>query len=153
MKKLLITTKSIEETKELGKSLVSKLSSGSIVFLKGDLGAGKTTMVKGFATGLQIKPEDVTSPTFVFLNIYEGDLPIYHFDLYRVEKSDELHALGYEEFVYGDGIALIEWPQRMQDLTPEEYLQIEIKHQTESTRAIEVSAKGNRYQRIIEDLA
>ena len=93
--------------------------------LQGDLGSGKTTFIKGVAKGLKIAPAKVNSPTFVLMNAYQGRLPVprsgtysagqaglplYHFDLYRLEKMDEIGAIGYEEFLYGDGVAVVEWP-------------------------------------------
>src|SRR4051812_25596177 len=109
MKKI---TKSPEQTIQMASDFSKNLKSGDILLLQGDLGAGKTTFVKGLAKGLKAKVNEVVSPTFVLMNIYEGKLPIYHFDLYRLEKPEELASLSMDEYLDGDGIAVIEWPKR-----------------------------------------
>ena len=141
------------QTQKIGQSISKYLSSGDIVCLWGDLGAGKTTFVKGLAKGLKVKKDHVNSPTFVFMNIYEGKLPLYHFDLYRVEHISALTTLGYEEFLYGDGITVIEWPERMEKLIPKEYLKIELTHQDLNTRRISIFAVGKKYQEILERIS
>lgn len=84
----------------------------------GDLGVGKTAFVQGLAKGLGID-EPITSPTFTIVNEYSGRLPLYHFDVYRIADSDEMYEIGYEEYVYGDGVSVIEWPQLIDDILPE----------------------------------
>lgn len=119
-------TKSELETLEFGKSLGEKASPGDIFLLKGDLGVGKTVFAKGFALGLGIE-EPVVSPTFTIVHEYEGRLPLYHFDVYRIADPDEMYDIGFDEYLYGDGVCLIEWPEMVEDILPESAITIEIK--------------------------
>ena len=139
MKQIEILSNSYNKTLKLGKKFSAQLKPGDIVCLFGDLGSGKTTLVKGIAQGLGIAPDVVNSPTFVLLNIYEGKLPLYHFDLYRLEDVQEILALGYEEYFYGDGITIVEWAERLRHLLPEKYLRVELFHRGEEKRLIKVS--------------
>ena len=111
-------TNNPEATEALGEKLGREARAGQIYCLSGDLGVGKTVFTKGFAKGLGIT-EHVTSPTFAIVNEYEGRLPLYHFDVYRIADSDEMYEIGYEEYVYGDGVSVIEWPQLIDDILPE----------------------------------
>lgn len=149
MKTVRILSKSADQTLRLGERLAKHLRKGDILCLEGELGSGKTTLIKGIAKGLKIAPEKVHSPTFVLMNAYEGKLSLYHFDLYRLEKIHEISSIGYEEFLYGNGIAVIEWAERLGALTPKEYLRVELKHQGENERSIKLSAVGERYYEFI----
>ena len=112
-------TNSREETFLAGKSAGEKAKPGEIYALTGDLGAGKTVFAKGFAAGLGIT-EPVNSPTFTILQIYEGGrLPLYHFDVYRIEDEAEMEEVGLDEYLYGNGVCLIEWPERIAEILPE----------------------------------
>lgn len=150
MKTVSILSASEEETLRLGAKLAKHLRHGDIVCLQGDLGSGKTTLIKGIAGGLRIAPEKVNSPTFVLMNAYEGKLPLYHFDLYRLGHAREISSIGYEEFLYGDGVAVIEWAERLGELAPQKYLRIELKHKGENKRLIKLTAVGEKYRRIIK---
>lgn len=109
---------SVDETIAQGRRSGGNSVRGDVFALTGDLGSGKTQFVKGFVAGLGCQAE-VTSPTFVLIHEYEGGrLPIYHFDFYRVEKADEIVRLGFDDYVFGDGVALIEWADRYPDLIP-----------------------------------
>ena len=122
-------TKSEEETFALGYGMGQKAVKGQVFALEGDLGAGKTVFAKGFAKGLGID-EPVTSPTFTIFNIYEsGRLPLYHFDVYRLEGPDELEETGYEEFFYGSGVTLVEWAGIVRDIMPPDTVRITIKRE------------------------
>ncbi len=149
MKPVRILSTSSEDTQRLGEKLARHLRKGDILCLEGELGSGKTTLIKGIAKGLKIAPEKVHSPTFVLMNVYEGRLPLYHFDLYRLEAIHEISSIGYEEFLYGGGVAVIEWAERLGQLTPKEYLRVELKHQGENERSIKLSAVGERYYEFI----
>ncbi|MCR4716996.1 MAG: tRNA (adenosine(37)-N6)-threonylcarbamoyltransferase complex ATPase subunit type 1 TsaE [Lachnospiraceae bacterium] len=128
-----------EDTFELGKSLGVKAKAGKVYLLNGDLGVGKTVFTKGFAVGLGIT-EPVNSPTFTILQVYEeGRLPLYHFDTYRIEDSYEMDEIGYDEYVYGEGVSLIEWPERIDDILPDKAVKIDIKKDLD---------KGFDYRRI-----
>ena len=113
-----IETNSSEETYELGRTLGSKAEPGEIYTLTGDLGTGKTVFAQGFAEGLGIT-EYVNSPTFTILQVYEeGRIPLYHFDVYRIEEPEEMEEIGYEDYFFGDGVTLIEWAELIEELIP-----------------------------------
>ncbi len=132
-----IITNSAIETKKFAGNFAKKLKKGDILCLVGGLGAGKTTFIQGLAKGLGIK-EDVSSPTFVLLNRYKGKLPLYHFDLYRLDNTDEIRNLGYEEFFYGDGITVVEWAEKLKELMPKKYIEIKFKILGKNKREIGV---------------
>lgn len=138
MKKTFITH-SAQETIAVAVELAKTLKAGDILLLEGDLGAGKTTFVRGLAQAFKAKTTDVVSPTFVLMNIYNGRLPIYHFDLYRLETSAELASLNMDEYLHGHGIAVVEWPQRLGEAFPERAYKIEFRHKDENTRDICIS--------------
>lgn len=121
-----IITFSEKDTLELGKKIGTSARSGMIILLKGDLGTGKTVLTRGLARGLGIEGP-ITSPTYTLIHEYQGRLPLYHFDIYRLNDSDEMYDLGYDEFFYGRGVTVVEWPERMGDLLPHEYLGITIE--------------------------
>jgi|SRR5690554_7431422 tRNA threonylcarbamoyladenosine biosynthesis protein TsaE len=130
-------TSSAAETEAVGARLAEYLEPQAIVALYGDLGAGKTHLVRGICTGLGVPPEAVSSPTFTIVNEYEGRLPVYHFDAYRVKGPEEFFELGYEEYFYGDGICLIEWPERVEALLPDDTIRLRLVHLGEDRRRIE----------------
>ncbi len=117
---------SSEETLKLGEIIGKSLNPGSIIALVGDLGAGKTVLVKGIAKGLGLA-EEPNSPTFVIMNYYEGDIPLYHFDLYRLSDEDELIGIGYDEYFFGNGVCAVEWADRIPGIFPEHAIKIDIK--------------------------
>ena len=123
-------THSEEETLALGKELGQKAEKGNIFLLEGDLGVGKTVLAKGFAVGLDIA-EPVTSPTFTIVHEYEGRLPLYHFDVYRIGDPDEMYDIGFEEYLYGEGVCLIEWPSQVEELLPDTAIRITIGKDSE----------------------
>ena len=115
------------ETRAIGAMLGREASAGEIVCLNGDLGAGKTVFAKGFAEGLGVS-EEVVSPTFTILRIYDdGRLPLFHFDVYRIEEPEEMNEIGYEEYFFGDGVTLIEWPALIAELIPSSAIRILIE--------------------------
>lgn len=121
-----IETYSPEETYELASSLGKRLKGGELIALEGELGAGKTHFVKGLAHGLEAK-EVVTSPTFTLINIYEGRVPLAHFDVYRLPAPQAIEELGYEEFFYGPGVTAVEWSDLISSYLPPEYLLVKIE--------------------------
>ncbi|RMG01931.1 MAG: tRNA (adenosine(37)-N6)-threonylcarbamoyltransferase complex ATPase subunit type 1 TsaE [Nitrospirae bacterium] len=110
-----IITKGSEETEQIGEALSSVLPPGAVVCLFGDLGSGKTTLIKGIGRGLGIAPEEITSASFVIIAEHYGRLPLYHVDLYRVENPDALEETGIYEYMPSDGITVIEWAERLHD--------------------------------------
>ncbi len=119
-----------DETQAFAADMAKRLKAGDVLCLYGDLGAGKTAFVQGLAKGLGID-EPITSPTFTIVNEYEGRLPLYHFDVYRIADSDEMYEVGFDEYVYGEGVSVIEWPQLIADILPERRFDIEIKKDLE----------------------
>ena len=137
-------------TEQLGIALGKCLFPHSVLTLTGDLGAGKTTLTKSIAKGLGIK-QIVNSPTFTILKIYEsGRLPLYHFDAYRLEDAEE--DLGFEEYIDGDGVCVIEWPMYIEDLLPKERLEIEISFIDETTRTFTFKPIGKQYEDVIGEV-
>ncbi len=122
-----IETWSPKETFELGKRLGERIEAGQICTLKGDLGTGKTVFTQGLAAGLGIE-EPVNSPTFTILQEYhQGRLPLYHFDVYRIEEAEEMEEIGYEDYFFGQGVCLIEWAEKIGDLLPDQVLAVTIE--------------------------
>lgn len=143
----------IEETLNIGKQVGMLAGSGNIICLAGDLGTGKTHMSKGIAEGLGIT-EHITSPTFNIVNEYHsGRLNLYHFDVYRVNDPDEIYAIGFDEYIFGSGVSLIEWANYIEEIIPNEYLYINIKKLPEkgdNFRKITIQAFGSAYDYIKE---
>lgn len=143
----------IEETLNIGKQVGMLAGSGNIICLTGDLGTGKTHMSKGIAEGLGIT-EHITSPTFNIVNEYHsGRLNLYHFDVYRVNDPDEIYAIGFDEYIFGDGVSLIEWANYIEEIIPDEYLYINIKKLPEkgdNFRKITIQSFGSAYDYIKE---
>lgn len=143
----------IEETLNIGKQVGMLAGSGNIICLTGDLGTGKTHMSKGIAEGLGIT-EHITSPTFNIVNEYHsGRLNLYHFDIYRVNDPDEIYAIGFDEYIFGDGVSLIEWANYIEEIIPDEYLYINIKKLPEkgdNFRKITIQSFGSAYDYIKE---
>jgi tRNA threonylcarbamoyladenosine biosynthesis protein TsaE len=124
---MIIDSNNAHDTYQLGYSLGAKAKKGEIYCLSGDLGVGKTVFTQGFAKGLGIE-EAVNSPTFTIVQVYEGkELPLYHFDVYRIADVDEMEEIGYEDYFYGEGVCLIEWAELIKDLLPGNYTTITIK--------------------------
>ena len=129
-----------DETLRFGRQIAQQLAAGSVVAFFGGLGAGKTTLIKGICGALAVK-ETVTSPTFTLINEYTGRLPVYHFDFYRIESDAEVLDLGLEEYFYGDGICLIEWPEVVHALLPAQRLEVHLslpESMQETQRKIEI---------------
>ncbi len=129
---------SVEETLEIAKKFAEKLKPGDIVLLEGDLGAGKTHFTKGIAAYFGVKGQEVNSPTFTLINEYRGGLPIYHFDCYRLKNEEEALEFGAEEYLYGDGISIVEWPEKIKGLLPEDAIKIQIEHAGQNSRIIRI---------------
>ena len=136
---MVIETFSPEETEELGIHFGKEAKPGTVCTLIGDLGVGKTVFTKGLAAGLGIT-EPVSSPTFTIVQVYdEGRLPFYHFDVYRIGDVEEMDGIGYEDYIYGEGVSLIEWANLIEEILPEHFTEIKIEKNLE---------KGFDYRRI-----
>ena len=153
-KKLLETvTKSPDETMRLGETLGELTLPGEVFAFYGELGAGKTHLIKGIAKGAGFPhSEDVTSPTFVLVHEYAGRMPIYHIDAYRLGGADELEDLGAEEFFFGEGLCLIEWADRAEDCLPAARLDIFMEHAGPESRAIRIIPHGAKYIELTREL-
>ena len=128
-----------QETVQIAKNLAKQAKAGDVYCLSGDLGVGKTVFTKGFAKGLGIQ-EPVNSPTFTIMQIYEeGNLPLYHFDVYRIEDVEEMEEIGYEDYFYGEGVCFIEWAELIKEILPKDCKKIRIEKDI---------SKGFDYRRI-----
>lgn len=137
---MIIRTKSPEETFDVGFKIGKLLKKGDIVSLNGDLGAGKTHLTKGIAKGIEVD-EYITSPTFTLVNEYRGRIPLYHFDVYRINDIGELYEIGFDEYIYGDGVSVIEWGDIIKEILPDDVININIKKIDDNTREIHIDAK------------
>lgn len=140
-----------EQSFSFGRQLGQLLQEGSVLCLIGDLGAGKTLLVQGIAQGLGLN-EEITSPTFTVMNVYEGTIPVYHFDLYRLESPEQLVDIGFDEYTNGGGIAIIEWPDKFPGFMPDSYLRIELIKTGDNDRLIKVSPQGAHHHLLYEEL-
>lgn len=124
MKKYL--SHSVIETEKIAEVFSGSVKEGDIICLMGDLGAGKTHFVRGFVKGFGLEAEVVSSPTFTIINEYDGKMPIYHFDCYRLEHFSEALEIGAEEYFYGNGVTIIEWPEKIREILPDYTIDIRI---------------------------
>lgn len=132
-------TNSYDETQKVAEEIAKTLNGGEFIAMYGDLGAGKTAFVQGLAKALGVKGH-VTSPTFTIVNEYFGRLPLYHFDVYRIADPDEMYEIGYDEYINGDGVCVVEWAELIEDLFPEKYIKLTI---------LKAEEKGTDYRKII----
>ncbi len=143
------TAHSLQETLRLGRAIGRHARAGDIICLSGELGAGKTALTKGIAQGLGIDRSEVISPTFVLLRRHEGRLALFHFDFYRIDAPADIAGLGYEEYLYADGVSVIEWPEKMHALLPDQYLLVALRVRGEKERRLRLSARGERYRLLL----
>jgi tRNA threonylcarbamoyladenosine biosynthesis protein TsaE len=138
------------QTIAAGRLLGACLTPGCVICLTGELGAGKTCFIKGIAEGLNGTPaEEVTSPTFTILQEYPGPVPLYHFDAYRLSGPEDLEAIGFEEYIGGAGVAVIEWADRIEAALPPERIGIEITWVSENERSFTCAARGRRSRDVL----
>ena len=136
-------TASPEETMALGEELAGAFQPGDVVALYGDLGAGKTHLIKGISRALGVPGREVTSPTFTLVHEYEGTrMPVYHFDAYRIQAPHEFFELGCEDYFFGSGLCLIEWPEHVQSLLPDHTIRLRLSHKGRSCRRIALIEDG-----------
>jgi len=133
-----ILSSSTRQTIKTGKKFAEQLKAGDIICLHGELGAGKTQFVKGIASFFAINPSEVTSPTFTLIHEYHGTLPVYHFDFYRLKNEQEALEIGSEEYFYGEGVSIIEWPDKIKGLIPDNALHVQLTHAGAQNREIRI---------------
>jgi tRNA threonylcarbamoyladenosine biosynthesis protein TsaE len=140
-------------TMSLGRKLAKLVHGGEIIGLVGELGSGKTCFVRGFCAGIEVaKAAWVRSPTFTLINEYQGRLPVYHIDLYRLGKQEEIEALNLREYLYADGVSLIEWFEYLPAQEVDAYLEVRIAHAGGSKREVKFVAHGERYETMVDQL-
>ena len=137
-------------TEELGYAIGSYCIGGEIIALRGDLGAGKTVMVRGVASAVGVDSTLVTSPTFTLIHEYEGRLRVIHADLYRIETRHELAQIGLQEYLDSSSLTVIEWAERMKDSLPPDYLDIALEHQHPTVRKVTMKATGLRSRGLVQ---
>lgn len=147
-----IVSKSVNETLKIGRVIAKNLQKGDIVCLFGELGSGKTVLTKGIAQGLGIKKNRIISPTFVLIREHKARIPFYHFDLYRLKSPKEILVLGYEEYIYNDGITVIEWADRLKYLLPKECLKLELSIKSRFTRLLRFIPRGKHYKELVRKI-
>jgi tRNA threonylcarbamoyladenosine biosynthesis protein TsaE len=142
-----LTTRSARATWQLGRRLGAALQPGDVVALIGDLGAGKTQLVRGACAGAGVDERDVTSPTFAIVQTYRGRLPLHHADLYRLADLDELHATGFMDLPGGDGALVVEWADKVAGWAPEERLELRLEEVPgrPNARRITITGTGTRH--------
>ena len=142
-----ITSKSEMDTRELAQNIESEKFPNMVICLDGELGSGKTMFTKGIATALGIK-ETITSPTFTIIKEYDGELPLYHMDVYRLDGDTD--GVGIEEYFEKGGIVIIEWASTIKDILPNEYLHIKFKVVDENKRTLVITPHGSKYEEVCE---
>ncbi|HRR40580.1 MAG TPA: tRNA (adenosine(37)-N6)-threonylcarbamoyltransferase complex ATPase subunit type 1 TsaE [Syntrophales bacterium] len=148
-----LVSKSPDETLRIGKVIGARLGPGDVVALVGELGSGKTVLTQGIAQGIPVDEGYViASPTFTLINEYPGRYRLYHLDIYRLEGSEDLLPLGYEDYFYGDGIVVIEWAEKILDILPEETLFVRLRYLDEERREIEIEGFRRRVDGIEDAL-
>ncbi|MGL4594800.1 MAG: tRNA (adenosine(37)-N6)-threonylcarbamoyltransferase complex ATPase subunit type 1 TsaE [Thermoguttaceae bacterium] len=147
-----ILISNISDMDRLGAALGHLLPVGSVLALSGTLGAGKTRLVQGVGKALGLSDGVVTSPTFVLLHEYVGTKPIYHFDTYRLESSDEFRRLGPDDYFEGDGLTFVEWADKFPDVMPNEYIKIHIDIIDAQSRRCNLTPVGTQYISICEQI-
>lgn len=148
---LTLHSSSARETKAWGRRLASLLTGGEVLGFSGQLGAGKTCFIKGLARGLNLQEERILSPTFTMIQEHQGRLPLYHIDLYRLDETD-VDDLGLREYLFSNGVAAVEWFERLREANELECLQIRISYEGANCRRIELVASDQRYASILERL-
>ena len=151
-KTLTITSHTPRQTEEIGSLLGSMLAKGDIIALCGELGTGKTTLVRGMARGMGLEEGEVASPSFTLVNEYEGPLRLFHIDLYRLANEKELIAIDYEEYLTAEGVVVIEWADRIPQAIPPDALWITLRYLGGDCREMVLQTRSDRYKMLIEEL-
>lgn len=146
---MIININGIEDTKQLAEIIAKFVVPGTVILLNGDLGAGKTTFSQFFGSALGVT-QNITSPTFNIIKSYDGRMPFHHMDCYRLEGAED--DLGFDEYFYGDGVTIIEWPEMIEDFLPENYLTLQIKRVDEMSREVTLNAIGAEANKLKEQI-
>lgn len=146
-----ITVNSLKDTEQLGKIIGGCLDKGDVLCLDGDLGVGKTSLTQFIAKESAVE-EYITSPTFTIIKEYEGKLPFYHMDVYRLDSADDMYDLGYEEYIYSEGVTVIEWSKKIEEILPEERINIYIKRIDDDRRVLYIDGSGKAYDKLVGEL-
>jgi tRNA threonylcarbamoyladenosine biosynthesis protein TsaE len=145
-----VRTKGPDQTLSLGRIFGGMLSAGSMVALTGNLGSGKTVLAKGIARGLGVEDErEITSPSFVLVNEYQGRLPVHHVDLYRLQDAGQVEDLGWEEFISGPGVTLVEWAEKVPRLLPAERIEVHLHWLNPEERSLVFIGKGRAAKALV----
>jgi tRNA threonylcarbamoyladenosine biosynthesis protein TsaE len=148
-----LMTEGPEQTLCLGRIFGGMLAEGSLVALMGELGSGKTVLAKGIAKGLGVEDErEVTSPSFVLVNEYHGRFPVHHVDLYRLQSPGEVEDLGWAELIFGPGVTLVEWAEKVPNLLPEERIEVHLQWISAGTRRVVFIGKGKTAKNLVDRL-
>jgi len=141
----------LQTTQALGNIIGELAQPGHVILLEGDLGSGKTTLTQAIGHGLQVDATNyITSPTFSIIQEYPGRIPLYHMDFYRITGREEFTDLGVEEYLYGSGLSVVEWPERLADMTPDNHLKLLLIITGESSRSMTISAKGSGWENLLQ---
>ncbi len=147
--KLLVNN--LNETEKIGKIISNCLEKGTVLCLEGDLGVGKTALTQFIAKEFGVN-EYITSPTFTIIKEYQGRLDFYHMDVYRIESEEDMYDLGYDEYIYSEGVTIIEWSNKIKGILPDERINIKIQRIDDTSRLMFVDGKGKVYESIEEEL-
>ncbi len=148
---MIITVNNLKDTEKLGKIIANCIKKGTVICLDGDLGVGKTSLTQFIAKEFGVK-EYIVSPTFTIIKEYEGKLPFYHMDVYRIDSEDDMYDLGYDEYIYSEGVTIIEWSHLIEGILPIERVNIDIKRIDDDKRRINISGKGSVYEKLSLEL-
>jgi len=146
-----LISNSAEETQQVGRRLGELAQAGDLILLVGELGTGKTCLAQGIARGLGID-DYITSPSFVLIREHQGRLPLYHIDLYRLDKVEEITDLGLDDYLFGEGVCVVEWAEKAFDFFPKENLLIRLRHLAETRRGLRLEPNGQRYEDMLAQL-
>lgn len=146
-----IIANNLKDTEKLGRIIAKCAEKGTVICLDGELGAGKTSLARFIAKELGVKG-NIVSPTFTIIKEYEGRLPFYHMDVYRIDSEDDMYDLGYDEYIYSEGVTVIEWSKLIEGILPEERIKIEIKRINDTKREINIDGKGFIFEKLVSEL-
>ncbi|MDD4440079.1 MAG: tRNA (adenosine(37)-N6)-threonylcarbamoyltransferase complex ATPase subunit type 1 TsaE [Tissierellia bacterium] len=146
-----IIANNLKDTEKLGKLIAKYIEKGTVICLDGELGVGKTSLTRFIAEEFGVK-ENIVSPTFTVIKEYEGRLPFYHMDVYRIDSEDDMYDLGCDEYIYSEGVTVIEWADQIKGILPEERINIEIKRIDDEKREINIEGKGLIFEKLVSEL-